>query len=327
MKLAACLFLLLAAQGIAAGYDPLDTPAARVESIALEVKDEARRRALPVRVYLPASAKAAPVVLFSHGLGGSRDNNPYLGNHWAGRGYVVVFVQHPGSDEGVWKGVAPAERMAAMKEAASASNYLARTRDIPAVLDALEAWNAEKGHPLHARLDLGHVGLSGHSFGAKTTQAMAGESALRGTLSARDPRIDAAVMMSPSPPSFGDPATAFAAIEIPCLLMTGTRDTSAIGATTPGDRLKVFPHLAKAPAWQVVFDGATHMDFGEREGRLAKRLRDPRYHRAILALTTAFWDATLGDDPAARAWLNGDGATSALLDSDRWEKNARTSGR
>ena len=59
----------------------------------------------PIRVYLPAAGTPAPVVLFSHGLGGSREGNAFMGRHWAQRGYVAVFLQHPGSDDGVWMDV------------------------------------------------------------------------------------------------------------------------------------------------------------------------------------------------------------------------------
>jgi predicted dienelactone hydrolase len=169
-------------------------------------------------------------------------------------------------------------------------------------------------------MDLEHIGMSGHSFGAHTTQAVAGQSFPLGG-SFREPRIDAAVMMSPSPPAMGDPAKAFAAIKIPCLLMTGTLDDSPIGDTTPEDRLKVFPHLVNAPAWQVVFDKATHMSFGERKLDIPKA--DPRYHRAILALTTAFWDAELKQQPEAKAWVDGSGAKSVLDAKDKWEINAK----
>lgn len=303
-------------------YDPLKVPEAKIASQTFEVKDAKRDRTLPVRVYLPASDKLAPVVIFSHGLGGSRDNNPYLGNHWAKRGYAVVFVQHPGSDESVWKDAPMAERMGELRKAASLDAYMDRTKDIPAVIDALTAWNAEKDHALKGRLDLEHLGMSGHSFGAQTTQAMAGQSAARGRFSFAEKRIDAAMMMSPSPPAMGDAAEAFAGIKIPCLLMTGTLDDSPIGNTTPADRLKVSPHLANAPAWQVVFDKANHMAFGER-GLRGESPTDPRYHRAILALSTAFWDAELKDDSAAKAWLNGPGAKSVLKEADKWEANAK----
>ncbi|WP_367872561.1 alpha/beta hydrolase family protein [Luteolibacter sp. Populi] len=327
MNLNRAAFLVVAASArlLAADpapYDPLKVADTKIESQTFEVKDAKRDRALPIRVYLPASDKPAPVVLFSHGLGGSRDNNPYLGNHWAKRGYAVVFVQHPGSDESVWKDAPAAERMADLKKAASLESYLDRGKDIPAVIDALAAWNDGKDHALHGRLDLEHLGMSGHSFGAQTTQAVAGQSLARGRMSFVEPRIDAAVMMSPSPPAMGDPAAAFASIKIPCLLMTGTLDDSPIGNTTPADRLKVFPHLNQAAAWQVVFDKATHMAFGER-GLKGESPIDPRYHRAILALTTAFWDAELKGDPTAKSWLNGESAKSVLIDADKWESNAK----
>jgi len=303
------------------GYDPLKVAEEKIVSQTFEVKDAKRERTLPVRVYLPAGTPA-PVILFSHGLGGSRDNNPYLGRHWAKRGYVVVFVQHPGSDESVWKSVPLAQRMGAMQKAASLDNFLARAKDIPAVIDALARWNGEPDHPLKGRLDLAHLGMSGHSFGANTTQAVSGQAFARERMSFVEARIAASVMMSPSPPALGDPAVAFAPIKIPCLLMTGTLDDSPIGNTRAADRLNVFPHLQQAPAWQVVFDKATHMSFGERD-LLGKSLTEARYHRAILALTTAFWDATLKGDAAAKAWLNGEGAKSVLAPEDKWEMNRK----
>lgn len=317
-----CLLLLLGLISFArsADYDPLKVPKEDVISKTFTFQDSKNQREIPVRVYLPTLTQPAPVILFSHGLGGSRDNNPYLGNHWAKRGYVVAFVQHSGSDEAVWKDLPPAERLAAMKKAASIGNFIARTHDIPAVIDSLSSLNNDKDHPLFHRLDLEHIGMSGHSFGAHTTQAVIGQSFPLGG-GFLEPRIDAAVMMSPSPPKAGDPAKAFASIKVPSLLMTGTLDDSPVGDTTPADRLKVFPHLTGAPAWQVVFDKATHMAFGERNLRGAKS--DPRYHPAILAITTAFWDAELRQQDGAKAWLNGSGVKSVLDAQDTWEANAK----
>ncbi|RYD46489.1 MAG: dienelactone hydrolase [Verrucomicrobiaceae bacterium] len=302
-------------------YDPLEVKDSVIESRTLEVVDAGRGRTLPVRVYLPGTWKAAPVILFSHGLGGSRDNNPYLGNHWASRGYVVVFIQHPGSDESVWKDTSAPQRLGKMREAASAKNLLLRIKDVPVVIDTLTKWNAEKDHPLHDRLDLKNLGMSGHSFGAVTTQAVSGQSIVGGRLSFTESRLSAAVMFSPSPAKLADPATVFAAIRIPCLLMTGTLDTSPVGNMTAEDRLKVFPCLTKAPAWQVVFDKATHMSFGDRDLK-GDSGEGNRYHKPILAITTAFWDAHLRKNIAAKEWLNHRGARSVLADKDRWEMNA-----
>ena len=61
-------------------YDPLEVTDLEIVSKTFEVRDIKRDRNLPIRVYLPEANESAPVILFSHGLGGSCDNNPYLGN-------------------------------------------------------------------------------------------------------------------------------------------------------------------------------------------------------------------------------------------------------
>ena len=198
------------------GYDPLAVADRHgSEPLDITVKDEGRGREIPIRVYLPMQTTAQPVVLFSHGLGGSREGSSYLGKHWAARGYVAVFLQHPGSDTSVWRDKPKAERMAAMRQAAGLENFMLRVKDVPAVLDQLQRWNRAERHPLAGRLDLGRVGMSGHSFGAVTTQAVSGQSAVGGIVSFADPRIKAAVVMSPSSPRRGDPKQAFAAVKIP----------------------------------------------------------------------------------------------------------------
>ncbi len=315
-----CLATVLAAAKPA--YDPLAVTNRDVKSETFDVRDVKRERTIPIRVYFPDTKEPAPVILFSHGLGGSRDNNPYLGNHWAKRGYAVVFVQHPGSDESVWKDERPLKRKAALTAAASGVSFMDRNKDIPAVINALETWINEKGHALHGIFDTEHIGMSGHSFGAVTTQAVAGQAFGGGRISFTEKRIDAALMMSPSIPKRGNPAEAFGAITIPCLLMTGTLDDSPIGDVTPESRRMVFPNLTNAPAWQVVFDEATHMSFGGRNLG-GKDLKGSRYHKAILSLSTAFWDAHLKGDQAAMKWLEGEGAKSVLTEKDVWEANRK----
>jgi predicted dienelactone hydrolase len=307
--------------GSAPAYDPLAAPGTNpVATHELNVRDEARHRDLPVRVYLPAKPEPAPVVLFSHGLGGSREGSAYLGRHWATRGYVAVFLQHPGSDTSVWRDVARSERRAAMSEAASGRNFLLRVQDVHAVLDQLELWNRQEGHPLAGRLDLDRVGMSGHSFGAVTTQAVSGQSVPGAGARFTDPRIKAAIAFSPSSPRRGDAKVAFGEVKIPWMLMTGTRDTSPIGEVDVASRLAVFPALPPGGKYELVLEGAEHSAFTERAlpGDLGSR--NPNHHRAILALSTAFWDAWLRDDGAARAWLDGQGPSSVLEPKDRWQR-------
>lgn len=304
------------------GYDPLrrdDGFEAAV--LRLTVKDAGRKREIPVKVYLPAATNAAPVVLFSHGLGGSRENNVYLGQHWAARGYVAVFMQHPGSDESVWKDAPPAERMKAMRSAASTRNCMLRVKDVPAVLDQLEVWGRDAGHALAGRLDMGRVGMSGHSFGAVTTQAVSGQRFPMGVMDCRETRIKAAVAFSPSAPKWGNASRAFGAVSIPWLLMTGTRDTSIVNDTDVASRLAVFPALPQGGKYELVLAGAEHSAFGDRTLPGDRETRNPNHHRAILALTTAFWDTYLRGDDAAKTWLDGEEGIRAVLEpDDRWQK-------
>ena len=306
-------------------YDPLKLSVpATPEPLDLAVTDSKRDRVLPIRVYLPVAVKPAPVVLFSHGLGGSRQNNPYLGKHWSARGYAVVFVQHPGSDESVWQGKGPAQIPGAMKQAASLPNFLLRVADIPAVLDQLTSWNALEGHALHGQLDMTRLGMSGHSFGAVTTQAVSGQSLAVGGARFTDPRIKAAIMMSPSVPAAGSVERAFGSVKLPWLLMTGTKDVARIGGMTIGgdldSRLGVYPALPPGDKYELVLKDAEHSAFGDRALPGERGTRNPNHHRAILALSTAFWDTFLKGDPEAKAWLDGETARSVLEKDDKWQR-------
>jgi predicted dienelactone hydrolase len=258
------------------------------------------------------------VVLFSPGLGGSREGSAYLGEHWSRRGYVAVFLQHPGSDTSVWSGKPVMQRMKAMRDAANARNFMLRVRDVPAVLDQLERWNESAGHALAGRLDVDTVGMSGHSFGAVTTQAVSGQAIVRGSSPFTDARIDAAIVMSPSSPRRGTPADAFGQVSMPWMLMTGTEDTSPIGNADMQSRLAVFPALPPGGVYELVLDGAEHSAFTDRALPGDTRPRDPNHHRVILELSTAFWDAYLCGDASARAWLDGEGPRSVLAKDDGW---------
>lgn len=303
-------------------YDPLEVPRnARVVTLDLPVRDSVRHREIPVRIYLPPGTASVPVILFSHGLGGSREGSTYLGHHWAARGYLVVYLQHPGSDAAVWQDLPAAARLAALTRAANLENFVLRVQDVRAVLDQLEAWNRQPGHPLSGRLDLKHIGMSGHSFGAVTTEAVSGERFLLSGQRYTDPRIRAAIAFSPSAPREGlDPAAAFGSVTIPWMLMTGTRDVSPIGETDAASRLLVFPALPAGGKYQVVLDGAEHSAFTDGALPADQGRRNPNHHRVILALSTAFWDSWLRGDAAARRWLDGDGPRSVMETKDGWER-------
>jgi predicted dienelactone hydrolase len=302
-------------------YDPLSVPRdIRIQHLDLNMRDDARSRDIPLRIYLPAQQGARPVVLFSHGLGGTRLGCAYMGEHWAARGYVAVFLQHPGSDDSVWKNAAFGQWMAAMQQAASLRNFELRVVDVRSVLSQLEAWNKDAHHPLSGRLDMKHVGMSGHSFGAVTTQAVSGEAFRLVGTRLTDPRIKAAIAFSPSGARGGESAAnPFGSVKIPWMLMTGTRDTAPIGGMDVASRLGVFPALPPGDKYEVVLYNAEHSAFVDGPLPGDQEARNPNHHRVILALSTAFWDAYLRDDTAALAWLKGAGPHQILEEKDVWK--------
>lgn len=306
--------------GQANAYDPLQPLFNNTGTVELSVIDIHRDRNLPLLVYVPDNTKPQPIVLFSHGLGGSRYGSSYLGKHWAARGYIAVFLQHPGSDETVWKDKPMLGRMRAMRQAASAENFKARVEDVKIVLNQLEVWNGSKNHALYNRLDLERIGMSGHSFGAMTTQAIGGQNFPQFGTAMSDPRIMAALAFSPSAPRRGgSPEEAFGAVTIPWMLMTGTNDNAPIGDADAASRLEVYKSLPHGDKYELVLADAEHSAFTDKDMPRKSSPRNPNHHRAILALSTAFWDSILKSDHSAQSWLTGKGARSVLEPDDRWQ--------
>ncbi|MCP5534865.1 MAG: dienelactone hydrolase [Akkermansiaceae bacterium] len=281
-------------------------------------------REVPLKIYLPTTGKPAPLILLSHGLGGSREVGTYLGERWAGAGYVVVAMQHAGSDEEVWKKLPLTQRKQTLARAANIKTFLARMKDVPATLDQLERWNVEKKHILEKRIDMEHIGIAGHSYGAVTTQAIAGQSFGPMGPAYLDKRIDAGFAMSPSIPRRGSAEKAFAGIAIPMLLMTGTKDGNFITNAPPASRRGVFAALppsagnARTKHYELVLKDAEHSAFSDHRLR-GEGKHNPNHHRVIKAISTAFWDSALKGNSAASEWLNGKGPYTCLQNGDLWQ--------
>jgi predicted dienelactone hydrolase len=298
-----------------------------------DLVDASRGRTFPVRLRVPqpcAAGAPRPLVVFSHGLGGSRDGGALWGAHWASHGLAVIHLQHPGSDEALWRG-APGgfARFDNLRRGMTVDQYVARALDVRAALDAVAALAASD--PALRCIDASRVGMSGHSFGAQTTQAVAGQTLPRpgGGPPApwlAEPRIAAAVAFSPSVPAAG--AASLLTVAVPLLAITGSRDGDVAGTgATPERRRAVFDALPASPpaggplprAALLWFDGADHLVFnGGGPARVAPGFDRPALERAVAATTTAWWLAALARDADARAWLAGDGPRSLLGAADDW---------
>ena len=278
--------------------------------------DDARNRDVPVKIFYPKqlSGKESavfPIIVFSHGLGGSREGYGYLGSHWASCGYISVHVQHKGSDKDVIRGLRP---LKALREAAAQPvNAINRTIDLKFALDRLTSLNSDSAFILHGQLDLTRIGVAGHSFGAFTIMAVAGAHwpVLGDDPRYLDRRVKAAIAMST--PATQDNDAAFDEVTIPIFHMTGTKDESPqgrsdgnaetiVGNTKAVERLRPFLHTKHAPAYLLVFEGGDHMVFSGR--RTESRETDKEFQALVLSGSTAFWDAWLKEDKDAHQWLD-----------------------
>jgi len=269
----------------------------------LEWLDASRNRAVPVRLYLPdpaAADKPVPLVVFSHGIGGSRSGYSYLGRYWASQGYASLHLQHVGSDRSVWFG-SPFGLVGRLQSAAQDGEAVARVQDLSFALDQL--LNSE----LAPRLDGQRIVAAGHSYGANTALLASGAVVQRNgqRMELRDARIKAAIVLS-APPFYGEaaPERILGAISVPSLHVTATEDIIRIPGYYSGaaDRVAVFDAIGSARKTLVVFEGGSHSMFTDRAGT-GGALLNPQVKEATRELSLAFLNSVFkGDETALAAW-------------------------
>ena len=279
---------------------PADTAIERVSVQEFDWLDASRDRQVPVRLYLPldvpgAQAQPLPLVVFSHGIGGSRRGYSYLGRYWASQGYASLHLQHVGSDRALWLGN-PLALPGRLQAAAQDSEATARVRDLSFALDQLLTG------PLATRIDAGRIVAAGHSYGANTILLAVGAEVERGgqALRLRDARIKAAIVIS-APPFYGEasPEKVLGRISVPSLHITATEDVIRVpGYYSPAaDRVAVFEATGGPGKALAVFAGGSHSIFTDRAGT-GGALLNPQVKAATQALSTAFLGSVFNGDSA-----------------------------
>ena len=92
-----------------------------------------------------------------------------------------------------------------------------------------------------------------------------------------------------------------------------------LGNTKVKDRLAIYQALPPNDKYELFLFGAEHAAFSDSKHSVFKPKRNPNHHQAIKAISTAFWDAYLKDDAAAKKWLTSDAVRSVLESKDRWQ--------
>ncbi len=281
----------------------------RVMIVRGTLVDEGRSgRKTPYKIYYPVAhvLKDLPLVLWSHGLGGSCDGAAFLGRFIASHGYVVMHIQHQGTDSSLWEGK-PGHPWDVIRAAhISEDDIGARFGDVPFVLDSLPAL-CEQHPEIAEHINMKRIGMSGHSLGAITTQIMAGQmTGRKGALySLHEPRLKACIAYSMAS-VFDDedsPEVLYGPITPPIFYMTGTEDDSPITGADYTYRLPVFENAGGADQHLLVLEGGDHMVFAGSRGKLAAHPKR-KIHEAIIKISSlAFWDAYLKEDQLAKDWL------------------------
>lgn len=266
-------------------------------------------RIVPVRIRMPAGTGKVPVILFSHGLGGSLDAGTLWAQAWVADGDAVIHLQHAGSDSRIIGS-------GTLKSAMNVVQSQARVADVGFVLDQIAVRSREGACDL-TRLDLKRIGMSGHSFGAQTTLAVSGARAGGGRA---DPRIRAAIAFSPQPALALPDAQAFGTITMPFLSLTGTEDALPwLTQVTPKDRERPFRAMAPGSKYLIVLAGATHANFGgQNRTPMGGPALTPHIRDVTIQVTILFWRAMLKGDAVAKRELDGFAAT--LPPEDRFER-------
>jgi predicted dienelactone hydrolase len=295
------MFALLLAYGTG-----LTTPIGVVDNYGLT--DATRARYLPLKIYYPRQARSGgyPVVIFSHGSGGSKDGYGYLGRYWAENGYVVIHVTHLEFSRikfqsgkmlvsGSWVPIPEAakEQMSGGGENGMLKN---RVLDISLIIDSLPVITAAVPE-LEGRMDRTRIGVAGHSEGASTVMAVAGavlQFPAWETRAFGDSRIKAFIAMGPWPPGEGGFfEDSWASVTRPILTMAGSKERTN-GGTPKDPMLQILRHMPSGGKFHVTVTGANHSDFGD-DG-----LEGAPWHDFIERVGLAFWDtALLGSDPSA----------------------------
>ena len=269
--------------------------------------DASRQREIPVRLYWPEGASpttVVPLVVFSHGLGGTRNGYSYLGTHWASQGFASLHVQHAGSDRAVWGSGNIFKIGGNLAAAATEANAIDRVKDVSFAITSILA-SREYGASIQANA----IAVAGHSYGANTALMVGGATVERDgkPMSFRDDRVKALVLIS-APPFVGegDMVNVLGPIKVPTLHVTGTDDVIRVPGhfSDLADRIAVFDALRAPNKVLTVFKGATHSIFTDRTSPAGVELNFV-VKRATRELSGVFLKSVLGNAPGKSVddWL------------------------
>lgn len=296
---------------------PVGDPTAVVTCSRVSVKPPDRPVPLEIKVSAPETGSDLPIILLSHGHGGSvflSSLHGYapLAEFWAAHGFVVIQPTH--LDSGTL----------GLRDSADPDAPLfcrARAQDMHTILDDLEG--IESATPgLAGRLDRGRVAAAGHSLGGLTTAmllgARIGDPENGGQVDLADARVRAGVLLA-APGDGRDLAewasrnypvlrhVDFSTMTAPALVVAGDADLNPDFSDRLSYRWDAYTH-SPGPKSLLTLVGAEHM-LGGVSGYDAAETTDENPERVAMLRALAWAYLRTALDPTDPAWVE---AVSAL---------------
>ncbi len=268
----------------------------------MSLRDELRQRdvvfkiTFPMPTGSPRAKGSAPVILWSHGMYGSKDNYQPLAAFWAAHGYVVIQPTHADSLKNGMQ-----SRIKAFRA------WTSRPGDVSFLIESL----GTIGKKLPVKPDKERIGMGGHSFGAHTTMLVGGTKTYRLFRKAKtytDKRPKCLLLVSPQGVGGLLREDSWSDMKRPALLITGSKDGDPFGdkKKTPQWRLAAYERSTPGNKYLAFIDGATH-DFGGIAGSRRfgkKREKNEDFVNVVRYAGLALFDAYVKGDPRAKKWLD-----------------------
>jgi predicted dienelactone hydrolase len=179
-----------------------------------------------------------PLVIFSHGNGGTRHQNTFWCDYLASHGYIVVSADHTGNA----RMTILSGKVIPMQGSERGNSAKDRPKDVIFLLDKMIEWDKGADKRFAGHIDTARVAISGMSFGSFTSHWAADA----------DPRFTAVVAMSGAPETHTN-------LTVPTLRMLGTEDR------TLGERgnalIRKNHEIHKGPAYLLEMKNGGHYSF------------------------------------------------------------------
>lgn len=183
---------------------------------------------------VPVARGRFPLVVFSHGYAGFRDQSTFLTSMLASWGFVVAAPDHPSRD--------------LTRVLGGPAGTTTDVQDLRATISLMTRKEARRSSAFHRRVDLTRVGALGHSAGGRAVEQLA----------AVDERVDTFIGMAGASVGALDDDPAAVVPDKPGLLITGSADT-----IVELDGMRAAYAAMRSPKRFVVIDNAGHLAFSD----------------------------------------------------------------